>query len=247
MEEIKPTSLFTSLAEAVKFGARLHAARTGELPSELPSQRPSQLPSPKQDAALEFCQLPSPTLDAVLGLGQQPGPGAGQATTNDTGPLHLSSQPGSLSDMDIAAARDEEVGILSRSSSLTHAKMTSAIARSSSLTHAEMTSAIARASSLTHAEMTCAAAARSSITSSCRAVEMLPHASFGSVAVPAPSEAALGTPARGTPPPCPAPLDDAPRAQDPSSEAELSRSESVGNFAALPPSPGLNLMMSGDG
>jgi hypothetical protein len=217
MEEIKPTSLFTSLAEAVKFGARLHAARTGELPSELPSQRPSQLPSPKQDAALEFCQLPSPTLDAVLGLGQQPGPGAGQATTNDTGPLHPSSQPGSLTDMDIAAARDEEVGILSRSSSLTHA------------------------------EMTCAAAARSSITSSCRAVEMQPHASFGSIAVPAPSEAALGTPARGTPPPCPAPLDDAPRAQDPSSEAELSRCESVGNFVALPPSPGLNLMTSGDG
>ena len=232
MEEIKPTSLFTSLAEAVKFGARLHAARTGELPSELPSQRPSQLPSPKQDAALEFCQLQSPTLDAVLGLGQQPGPGAGQATTNDTGPLHPSSQPGSLTDMDIAAARDEEVGILSRSSSLTHA---------------EMTSAIARSSSLTHAEMTCAAAARSSITSSCRAVGMQPHASFGSIAVPAPSEAALGTPARGTPPPCPAPLDDAPRAQDPSSEAELSRSESVGNFVALPPSPGLNLMTSGDG
>jgi hypothetical protein len=159
-------------------------------------------------------------------------PGAGQATTNDTGPLHPSSQPGSLTDMDIAAARDEEVGILSRSSSLTHA---------------EMTSAIARSSSLTHAEMTCAAAARSSITSSCRAVGMQPHASFGSVAVPAPSEAALGTPARGTPPPCPAPLDDAPRAQDPSSEAELSRSESVGNFVALPPSPGLNLMTSGDG
>jgi hypothetical protein len=95
--------------------------------------------------------------------------------------------------------------------------------------------------------MTSAAAARSSITSSCRAVEMLPHASFGSIAVSAPSEAALGTPARGTPPPCPAPLDDAPRAQDPSSEAELSRSESVGNFVALPPSPGLNLMTSGDG
>ena len=210
MEEIKPTSLFTSLAEAVKFGARLHAARIGELPSELLSQRPSQLPSPKQDAVLEFrplsspkldavlefSQLPSPKLDAVLGLEQQQhGPGAVQITTDDTGPLQPRSQPGSPSDMDITAARDEEVRTLSRSSSLTHTEMASA------------------------------AAARSSIISSCRAVETLPRASVGSVAGLAPAEAARGTPARGTPPPCPAPLDDATRAQDPSSEAELSRSE----------------------
>ena len=191
MEEIKPTSLFTSLAEAVKFGARLHAVRTGELPCQLPSL----LPSPKLDAVLEFSQLPSPKLDAVLGLEQQHGPGAVQITTDDTGPLQPRSQPGSPSDMDITAARDEEVRTLSRSSSLTHTEMASA------------------------------AAARSSIISSCRAVETLPRASVGSVAGLAPAEAARGTPARGTPPPCPAPLDDATRAQDPSSEAELSRSE----------------------
>ena len=192
MEEIKPTSLFTSLAEAVKFGARLHAVRTGELPCQLPSQ----LPSPKPDAVLGFSQLPSPKLDAVLGLEQQQhGPGAVQITTDDTGPLQPRSQPGSPSDMDITAARDEEVRTLSRSSSLTHTEMASA------------------------------AAARSSIISSCRAVETLPRASVGSVAGLAPAEAARGTPARGTPPPCPAPLDDATRAQDPSSEAELSRSE----------------------
>ena len=192
MEEIKPTSLFTSLAEAVKFGARLHAVRTGELPCQLPSL----LPSPKLDAVLEFSQLPSPKLDAVLGLEQQQhGPGAVQITTDDTGPLQPRSQPGSPSDMDITAARDEEVRTLSRSSSLTHTEMASA------------------------------AAARSSIISSCRAVETLPRASVGSVAGLAPAEAARGTPARGTPPPCPAPLDDATRAQDPSSEAELSRSE----------------------
>ena len=206
MEEIKPTSLFTSLAEAVKFGARLHAVRTGELPCQLPSLLPSpkldavlefsQLPSPKLDAVLEFSQLPSPKLDAVLGLEQQQhGPGAVQITTDDTGPLQPRSQPGSPSDMDITAARDEEVRTLSRSSSLTHTEMASA------------------------------AAARSSIISSCRAVETLPRASVGSVAGLAPAEAARGTPARGTPPPCPAPLDDATRAQDPSSEAELSRSE----------------------
>ena len=192
MEEIKPTSLFTSLAEAVKFGARLHAVRTGELPCQLPSL----LPSPKLDAVLEFSQLPSPKPDAVLGLEQQQhGPGAVQITTDDTGPLQPRSQPGSPSDMDITAARDEEVRTLSRSSSLTHTEMASA------------------------------AAARSSIISSCRAVETLPRASVGSVAGLAPAEAARGTPARGTPPPCPAPLDDATRAQDPSSEAELSRSE----------------------
>ena len=192
MEEIKPTSLFTSLAEAVKFGARLHAVRTGELPCQLPSL----LPSPKLDAVLGFSQLPSPKLDAVLGLEQQQhGPGAVQITTDDTGPLQPRSQPGSPSDMDITAARDEEVRTLSRSSSLTHTEMASA------------------------------AAARSSIISSCRAVETLPRASVGSVAGLAPAEAARGTPARGTPPPCPAPLDDATRAQDPSSEAELSRSE----------------------
>ena len=192
MEEIKPTSLFTSLAEAVKFGARLHAVRTGELPCQLPSL----LPSPKLDAVLEFSQLPSPKLDAVLGLEQQQhGPGAVQITTDDTGPLQPRSQPGSPSDMDITAARDEEVRTLSRSSSLTHTEMASA------------------------------AAARSSIISSCRAVETLPRASVGSVAGLAPAEAARGTPARGTPPPCPAPLDDATRAQAPSSEAELSRSE----------------------
>ena len=220
MEEIKPTSLFTSLAEAVKFGARLHAVRTGELPCQLPSLLPSpkldavlefsqlpspkpdavlgfsQLPSPKLDAVLGFSQLPSPKLDAVLGLEQQQhGPGAVQITTDDTGPLQPRSQPGSPSDMDITAARDEEVRTLSRSSSLTHTEMASA------------------------------AAARSSIISSCRAVETLPRASVGSVAGLAPAEAARGTPARGTPPPCPAPLDDATRAQDPSSEAELSRSE----------------------
>ena len=191
MEEIKPTSLFISLAEAVKFGARLHAVRTGELPCQLPSL----LPSPKPDAVLEFSQLPSPKLDAVLGLEQQHGPGAVQITTDDTGPLQPRSQPGSPSDMDITAARDEEVRTLSRSSSLTHTEMASA------------------------------AASRSSIISSCCAVETLPRASVGSVAVLAPAEAARGTPARGTPPPCPAPLDDATRAQDPSSEAELSRSE----------------------